>query len=377
MTTPNTAALPPTPGTLSLAVAGHCTLGANKIWLGGAGLDPTGQPIAWVVWGSANGPYTAQINQLPTLLAAEALISKKANEKLGRANAAGVRQGGEYTPVALDRFPVGPVLTAKGGGWIGAALTAQAATTPLPPDSVGPGAPATAAPARVGLAHVLPCPAPDLDRLLGDPGWGASQKVNGVRAQIVGVRLPDGTVELSAWSRTNRPLAVPPAGLALTALAALTPDLTGLLFILDGEIGAAELPVGSLVVFDYLARQGDLGLRGQPYATRISTLTADLGAARIAHTAAPWFLSPIPAADPVLGVLIPTTGAGLKAALLTAVTTGRGGRDHPAPLGRPGSPRGHPRYLKAQTSGRCGLFCHRDQAGAGWGQREAGADPAQ
>lgn len=270
-TTPNPPAPLPAPGTLTQVVAGHCTLGANKIWLGGAGLDPTGQPIAWVVWGSAHGPYTAQVTQLPTLLAAEALISKKANEKLGRPDGTGVRRGGEYQPVALNRFPVGPALTAKGGGWI-ATLLAQAATPP-PTSNLEPPAGATTAPARVGLAHVLACPAGDLDRLLGDPGWGASQKVNGVRAQIVGVRLPDGTVELTAWSRTNRPLAVPPAGQSLTALAAHTPNVTGLLFILDGEIGAAELPAGSLVIFDYLARQGDLGFRGQPYQARITALS--------------------------------------------------------------------------------------------------------
>ena len=320
---PNPAAPLPAPGTLTQAVAGHCTVGANKIWLGGAGLDPTGQPIAWVVWGSAHGPYTAQVTQLPTLLAAEALIGKKVNEKLGRADAAGVRQGGEYQPVALDRFPVGAALTAKGGGWI-AALLAQAATAPNPPDTEPRSAQRSAAPARVGLAHVLPCPAGELDRLLGDPAWGASQKVNGVRAQIVGMLLPDGTLEFTAWSRTNRPLAVPPAGLALTALAAHTPDVTGLLFILDGEIGAAELPAGSLVIFDYLARQGDLGFRGQPYQTRITALIGDLTAGGIVHQAAPGCPASAGAAPAGLVVLTPARTPAAKRTLLGAVAVAGG-----------------------------------------------------
>jgi len=321
--TPNPAAPLPTPGTLTLAVAGHCTLGANKIWLGGAGLDPTGQPIAWVVWGSATGPYTAQVNQLPTLLAAEALITKKANEKLGRPDAAGVRQGGEYTAVPLDRFPVGPALAAKGGGWITTALQRRVGAVPVVAIPSG-AASSDAAPNRLGLSHVLPCPAGDLVRLLTDPGWGATQKVNGVRGQIVGTRRPDGTVELTAWSRTNRPLPLPPTAQGLTALADRLPGGSGLLFVLDGEIGAAELPAGSLILFDCLVRDGDRAFRNQPYVTRIAALTADLAAAGIAHTAAPLFVNPAQAGDPLLGVLTPTTGAGLKAALLTAVTAAGG-----------------------------------------------------
>lgn len=248
--------------------AGHCTEGgSNKVWAaclaqeqeGGQASEIGDEVIYLCVYGPYGGALRVEAPQKLSLADGRKVWQKKSREK----------QGKGYRPVDFQTFlpkfgrPFGQDLVlpgvtgqaiADGGSMIAPSLSGGLQEPPM---------------LLYSAALVKALNLGQAERLLGDPQFGVTEKVNGERCLV----MFDGQ-HLTAYNRKGRQTSAPPEGaLALCQL--------GHPFVVDGERLTGDL-AGTYVLFDLLMWQEE-DVRELPYTQRITRLAEGLYQAHLLH----------------------------------------------------------------------------------------------